>query len=225
MNSPDAKAYAEINSKTRLIIVDDHKIIRESLSKLLSNINNIEIVGEASNGRELLGLLENISADIILMDISMPEMNGIESTMLISNKKPWIKVIGLSIHSQAVIIKRMLAAGAYGYVTKNSSSSELFTAIEKVKNNQKYLCPEAMASITNDLTGQEDDPGRTPQFTLKELEVIRLIAEGYCNNDIASKLFVSTKTIERHKTNLFKKLNLPNSASLINYAIKNNLII
>jgi DNA-binding NarL/FixJ family response regulator len=124
-----------------------------------------------------------------------------------------------------VIIKKMLAAGAFGYVTKNSSCDELYTAIEKARNNQKYLCPEALTSITNDLTGQDDDMSRSPQFTLKELEVIRLIAEGYCNNDIASKLFVSTKTIERHKTNLFKKLNLPNSASLINYAIKNNLII
>jgi DNA-binding NarL/FixJ family response regulator len=163
--------------------------------------------------------------DIILMDISMPEMNGIETTVIINNIKPWIKVIGLSIHSQAVIIKKMLAAGAFGYVTKNSSSHELFTAIEKARNNQKYLCPEAMVSITNDLTGKEDDTTRSPQFSIKELEVIRLIAEGYCNNDIASKLFVSSKTIERHKTILFKKLNLPNSASLINYAIKNNLII
>ncbi|MDP4291762.1 MAG: response regulator transcription factor [Bacteroidota bacterium] len=215
----------ENNSRTRLIIVDDHKIIRESLGILLSNIDNFEIVGEASNGQELLSLLEKITADIILMDISMPVMNGIEATAIVNSKKPWIKIIGLSIHSQAVIIKKMLGAGAYGYVTKNSSSSEIISAIEKVRNNQKYLCPEALTSLTNDLTGQEDETMRTPQFSQKELEVIRLIAEGYCNNEIASKLFVSAKTIERHKTNLFRKLNLPNSASLINYAIKNNLLI
>jgi DNA-binding NarL/FixJ family response regulator len=221
----DLTTYPEFNTKTRLVIADDHKIIRESLRMLLSNVGNIEIVGEASNGKELLDLLENITADIILMDISMPEMNGIEATMMVNSKKPWIKIIGLSIHSQAVIIKKMLAAGAHGYVTKNSSSSEIFTAIDKVRNNQKYLCPEALTSLTDDLSGQDDESMRTPQFSLTELEVIRLIAEGLCNNDIASKLFVSAKTIERHKTNLFKKLNLPNSASLINYAIKHNLII
>ena len=219
------KEYTEFSSKIRLVIADDHKIIRESLGMLLSHIDNIEIVGEASNGKELLGLLENIAADIILMDISMPEMNGIEATTIVNSKKPWIKIIGLSIHSQAVIIKKMLAAGAFGYVTKNSSSNEIFTAIDKVRNNQKYLCPEALTSLTNDLSGQDDESARTPQFSLKELEVIRLIAEGLCNNDIASKMFVSAKTVERHKTNLFKKLNLPNSASLINYAIRNNLLI
>ena len=221
----DQIVYTEFNSKTRLIIADDHKIIRESLGMLLSTVDNLEIVGEASNGKELLSLLENTAADIILMDISMPEMNGIDATIIVNNNKPWIKIIGLSIHSQAVIIKKMLAAGAFGYVTKNSSSSEIFTAIDKVKKNQKYLCPEALTSLTNDLSGQDDESSHAPQISLKELEVIRLIAEGLCNNDIATKMFVSAKTIERHKTNLFKKLNLPNSASLINYAIKHNLII
>lgn len=217
--------YTTTNAKTRLIIVDDHKIIRESLSFLISTIDNMEIAGEASNGKELLSLLESTTADIILMDISMPEMNGIEATQLVNNKKPWIKIIGLSIHTQAVIIKKMLAAGAFGFVTKNSSSDELFTAINKVRNNQKYLCPEALETLTNDLSGQEDDAMRTPQLTLTELEVIRLVADGHCNHDIANMLFVSDKTIERHKTNLFRKLNLPNSAALINYAIKKNLII
>ena len=225
MDFKDPALYTKTGSKTRLIIVDDHKIIRESLRFLISSINNMEIAGEASNGKELLSLLESTTADIILMDISMPEMNGIEATQLVNNKKPWIKIIGLSIHTQAVIIKKMLAAGAFGFVTKNSSSEELFTAIDKVRNNQKYLCPEALEALTNDLSGQEDDSMRTPQLTLTELEVIRLVADGHCNHDIANMLFVSDKTIERHKTNLFRKLNLPNSAALINYAIKNNLII
>jgi len=221
----ESTTYTEYSSKTKLVIADDHKIIRESLGMLLANVENIEIVGEVSNGKELLALLETTAVDIILMDISMPEMSGIEATAIVNNKKPWIRVIGLSIHSQAVIIKKMLAAGAYGYVTKNSSSSEIFTAIDKVRNNQKYLCPEALTSLTNDLTGQDDESMHAPQISQKELEVIRLIAEGLCNNDIASKMFVSAKTIERHKTNLFKKLKLNNSASLINYAIKNNLLI
>ena len=221
----DPSIYTTANSKTRLIIVDDQKIIRESLVFLISTMDNIEITGEASNGKELLSLLERTTADIILMDISMPDMNGIEATLLVNNKKPWIKIIGLSIHTQAVIIKKMLAAGAYGFVTKNSSSNELFTAIDKVRNNQKYLCPEALEALINDLSGQDDDTIRTPQLTLTELEVIRLVADGHCNHDIASMLFVSDKTIERHKTNLFRKLNIPNSAALINYAIKNNLLI
>lgn len=221
----DPTLHNTANPKTRLIIVDDHKIIRESLAFLISTIDNMEIAGEASNGKELLSLLERTTADIILMDISMPDMNGIEATLLVNNKKPWIKIIGLSIHTQAVIIKKMLAAGAFGFVTKNSSSDELFTAIEKVRNNQKYLCPEALNALTNDLSGQDDEAIRTPQLTLTELEVIRLVADGHCNHDIASMLFVSEKTIERHKTNLFRKLGLPNSAALINYAIKNNLLI
>ena len=225
MDFKDPALYTKTSSKTRLIIVDDHKIIRESLRFLISSIDNMEIAGEASNGKELISLLESTTADIILMDISMPDMNGIEATQLVNNKKPWVKIIGLSIHTQAVIIKKMLAAGAFGFVTKNSSSEELFTAIDKVRNNQKYLCPEALEALTNDLTGQEDDSMRTPQLTLTELEVIRLVADGHCNHDIAGMLFVSDKTIERHKTNLFRKLNLPNSAALINYAIKNNLII
>ena len=225
LNLKDPTTYIEYSPKIRLVIADDHKIIRESLGMLLANFDNLEIVGEASNGNELLALLEITATDIVLMDISMPDMNGIEATAIVNNKKPWIKVIGLSIHSQAVIIKKMLAAGAYGYVTKNSSSNEIFTAIEKVRNNQKYLCPEALTSLTNDLTGQDEEFMQVPQISLKELEVIRLIAEGLCNNDIASRMYVSAKTIERHKTNLFKKLNLTNSASLINYAIKNNLLI
>ncbi|PKP29894.1 MAG: DNA-binding response regulator [Bacteroidetes bacterium HGW-Bacteroidetes-16] len=209
----------------KILIADDHQLFREGLMTLLSSALNIEIVAQAENGKQTIEKAKKLNPDIILMDIGMPIINGIEATGILQMEAPKIKVIALTMHSEKHFIKGMLEAGAYGYLFKNCAYDELIDAINTVYAGKKYLSDDITEFIIHDYIGkpknkQEDDP----QLSAREMEILKLIADGKTSREISELLFVSIKTIGTHKQNILNKLNMNSTADLVKYAIKKGLI-
>ena len=205
-----------------VIIADDHKIMREGLRTLIEKQPGIKVVGEAETGREALKKTKELEPDIVVMDITMPDLNGIEATRYIKREIRSVEVIALSIHSHRRFIWEMLDAGAAGYVLKNSAFKELVDAIEAVSRGQKFLS----AQITTTVIEQALDPegGEAGSIlTPREREVLQLLSEGHTTKEMAAKLFLSARTVEAHRANLMKKLEIHNVAGLTKYAIREGL--
>ncbi len=210
-------------NKIKVLLVDDHQIIIDGLKSLLKNTDEFILVGEAKNGREALSVLKLIDVDVVLMDIDMPIMNGIDALKEISKNYLKTRVIILSMHQEAGMIKSLINIGAHGYLIKSCSQDELFNAIKKVSSGQSYFSHE----VTLSLIKPTDQVELIPQHELltdRETEIIKLIAEGFSNREIGTKLFISHRTVDTHRTNLMKKLNVTNIAGLISYAIKTGLV-
>lgn len=209
----------------KIMLADDHQLIIDGLKSLMKNTNDIVVVCEANNGREALRLLEFVQIDVVLMDIDMPVMNGIDALKEIKKGSSGAKVIILSMHQEAGMIKNLMAIGADGYVLKNSTQEELIIAIRKVAQGQPFFSPEVTLSLLN---LPQNNPfaskHQTEVLTTREIEIIRLIAEGFSNKEIGTKLFISHRTVDTHRTNLMKKLNTNNIAGLISYALKNGMV-
>lgn len=203
----------------KIIIADDHSIIRDGLRSMLEKNDFCKIVGEAANGAELLNLLNETSCDIVCTDISMPVMDGVEATKQIVEKFPNTKVMCLSMHEEAGFIKQMMEAGAVGYVFKDSSKDELKTAIEAVYSGKKYFNQKLFDILLN----IESNGKEVSILSSREKEILKLIAEEYTNPEIAEKLFLSVRTIDTHRQNLIQKLDVKNTAGLVKYAIKTGL--
>jgi len=219
MNSP-AKTI-------KLMIAEDQAIILHSLMILLNSLQNIEVIGTALNGVELMALLEKDKPDVILMDINMPKMNGIEATKIIDAKMPWVKVIALSMYDHPVYIKKMFKSGAKGFVSKNATKMELGKAIEMVFHGDIYISEEISRILLREYsnTSDSDENADYTSLTSREIEIIQLLADGLYTKEIAEKLFISDKTVERHKTNILKKLKLRNTAQLVKVAITKGIIV
>ena len=206
----------------KVLIVDDHKIMREGLKKLLMNKANINVVGEAENGREALSHTKAFNPNIILMDVLMPELNGIEATKSIIHQFPDIRVIALSSHAGKEYVIGMLGAGASGYLLKDCAFEELVEAIESVYAKHTYLSREIADMVVNEYINK--NPAKSQEkgeeLTQRENEVLQLIAEGFSTRQIADQLFVSIKTIESHRQRLMQKLKLFSVPELTKYAIK-----
>ncbi len=204
----------------KIFIVDDHQMIIEGLKSLLQNAVNIELVGSATSAERCLQFLKMSSCDVILMDINLPDTNGIELCEIVTTKYPAIKVIALSTFTQGTYVRKMLESGATGYLLKNADKHEILKAIEIVFNGNKYLTLEAEKSLRyeNELIN------KLPKLTKRENEVLVLIAEGLTNAQISEKLFISIDTVDSHRKNLYSKLNVNNTAMLIKFANDNNLI-
>lgn len=212
-------------SKIKILLVDDHQIIIDGLKSLLNNSDEIVVAGEANNGREALRIIDLITIDVILMDIDMPVMNGIDTLKEIGKRGLSVRVIILSMHQEAGMIKSLMNIGAHGYLLKSSSQDEVIDAIQKVASGQFCFSPEVTLSLLN--KPQNNFQDSNPQIELltdRETEIIRLIAEGFSNKEIGAKLFISHRTVDTHRTNLMKKLNVSNIAGLISYAIKNGIV-
>lgn len=209
------------------MIAEDQAIILHSLMILLNSLENIEVIGTALNGVDLLTLLEKNKPDVILMDINMPKMNGIEATKIIDAKMPWVKVIALSMYDHPVYIKKMFKSGAKGFVSKNATKMELGKAIEMVYNGDIYISEEISRILLREYsnTTDSDDNADYTSLTSREIEIIQLLADGLYTKEIAEKLFISDKTVERHKTNILKKLKLRNTAQLVKIAITKGIIV
>ena len=207
----------------RLAIVDDHKMFRSGLRFLLNDIPEIRVVGEASNGLEFLDLAANEIIDIVLMDINMPEMSGLEATCEALKLYPKLKIIVLSMHGEEEYYDQMVEAGVQGFLLKNSGVDDLNAALQAVINGGTYFSQELLVGILNKKK-QKQFQTEVVKLTQRELEVLRLICEGYCNTDIAEKLFISHRTVDRHRSNLLSKTGCPNSTSLVMYAVKNKII-
>ncbi|NOX87039.1 MAG: response regulator transcription factor [Chlorobi bacterium] len=212
-------------NEIKIMIVDDHQIIVDGLEALLNDVEGVRVVATAENGREALDMLKLFDVDLILMDIDMPVMNGLEATKAVKAIKPSPYIIILSMHLQKGMIEDLIKLGVDGYVLKNSDKEQLTNAIFQVAAGKKYFGPNVTLTLLGNDTGQKSrSPDDAVDLTVRELEILKLIAEGYTNKEIGEKLFISHRTVDTHRTNMMKKLNVNNVAGLINYAIKNGII-
>jgi len=214
--------------KIMIILVDDHKMFREGLRFLLSKIKTVEVIAEAENGEQFIELLEKMTPNLVLMDINMPIMNGIEATEIAISKNPGLKVIALSMNGDESYYYQMIQAGASGFVLKQSGSDELEEAIETVMNGNDFFSPDLMKNIILKLGQSKNEEHKDELVNLKlterEQETLRLICTGMTIKDIADKLFLSPRTVEGHKARIMEKMGASNISNLIILAIKNKLI-
>jgi len=205
----------------RVFIVDDHPVVIEGIHSLLRNEKDIEWAGQAMNAQSCLGFFVNNTADIILMDVNLPDTSGVDLCAVVKQKYPGIFILGLSTFNQGLYIKQMMENGASGYILKNSSREELLKAIHAVCDGGIYFSGEVGESLKQ---YQRSSVMEVPVLSRREKEVLELIAEGYTNPQIAEKLFVSPFTVDSHRKNLIAKLNVKNTAMLIRFAVENKLI-
>ena len=209
-----------------VLIADDHKIMLAGLRSLLEKQADIEVVAEAENGRKAVQSAMDNKPDVVVMDVSMPDLNGIEATKQIVENLPETRVIALSMHSDKRFVMGMLRAGASGYLLKDCASQELANAIHQVAVGKKYLSPEITGVVIDDFllgASSEEVATATSKLSAREREVLQLIAEGWSTKQIASHLYVSVKTIETHRRQIMKKLDLHTIADLTKYAIREGL--
>lgn len=205
----------------KIILADDHKILRDGLRNVLDKNINLKVIGEAQDGREAVKLCRELNPDIVVMDVSMPGLNGVEASKQIIRDNPEIKIIALSMHSNKRFITGMFKAGAYGYLLKDSDSDELITAIESVARNKKYVSNKISGIILNELMSTL--PEEEAELSLREKEILQLIAEGKSSKEIGEILFLSSKTVDAHRKNIMDKLELRTIPELTKYAIKSGL--
>jgi two-component system nitrate/nitrite response regulator NarL len=205
-----------------ILLVDDHAIVTDGLRALLADESEYIIKGVASNGREALDFLRILSVDVVLMDIDMPEMNGIETSRVIKKEMPEKKIVILTMHDERAMIRMLLDIGVDGYLLKNSSKRELLSAIDRVMNGEVFLSEEAHGLILSTESPQDKNKNLAT-LTEREIEIISCIAEGLSNKEIGDKLFISHRTVDTHRTNLMNKLNLHNIAGIVKFAIVNGL--
>ncbi len=213
--------------KIKVLIADDHTILRDSLKALLALSENIEVVAGADNGKEAIDLVKEFKPDVVLMDIAMPVMGGIESTKQITKTYPGVKVIILSQYDNREYVLSAIKAGASGYIIKRAVSADLITGIEAVYHGGFYFYPTIAKTVIDDylrqLSGKQSED-EYDRLSDREKEVLKLIAEGRSSNEIATMLFISGKTVLGHRTNIMEKLNIHNRTELVKYAIRKGLI-
>ena len=210
--------------KIRILLVDDHPVIRYGLVTLLDDEDAFEVIGEAENGRQALELLKTNRADVVIMDIKMPEMNGIETMEAIHKEYPNVKVLALSMYDEQEYISRMLKAGAKGYILKNSSQDEVIKAVKTINDGNNYFSSKVSSVMLSqylaEQTGEKEGGSTFIPLTNREKQIIRMIAEEMTNAEIAEQLNISKRTVDTHRRNLIKKLDVKNTAGLVKYAIK-----
>jgi len=209
----------------RILLADDHKLMREGLSSLLKKQAGIEVIAEAENGRTAVQLTHRFVPDVVVMDISMPDLNGIDATRQIIKQNPRTKVIGLSMHSDKQFVVEMLRAGAVGYMLKDSAFEELATVIKTVVKNQTYIASKITGLVLSDYMSPTEtkEPLVAPRLTEREREVLQLLAEGKGTKEIAADLHLSAKTVETHRQHIMDKLHKYTVAELTKYAIREGL--
>jgi DNA-binding NarL/FixJ family response regulator len=209
--------------KIKIIITDDHQLFRNGLKILLNAFQEFEVAGEASNGEEFLRLLKSTPADVVLMDINMPEMDGIEATRKGLKINPGIDIIALSMYGEEEYYYKMVDAGAKGFLLKDSDISEVKEAIMTVKRGGSYFSQELLYHVIQKIKHRENE-SKSANLSKREKEILMKICEGLSNQEIAETLFISKRTVDKHRANLLGKTNSKNTASLILFAIRNKLI-
>jgi DNA-binding NarL/FixJ family response regulator len=212
-----------VNQKTRVLIADDHQIVIEGIEHMLLAEGDIEVVGSANHGGEVLAFLLEHDADVILMDISMPVMNGIDACASVKNTYPDVQVIALTMMQEASLIQKMLKAGASGYLMKNSGKTELLPCIHAVVNGKTYYAQEVKDVLLSDQTAQATRPS-LPQLSRREKEILTMIADELTTGEISDQLHISFGTVETHRRNIMHKLGARNTAGMIRIAVEHSLI-
>ncbi len=212
--------------KIKTLLVDDHQIVRDGIkAMLLPAQNEIEIAAEASNGAEAVQMVEKEPFDVVLMDINMPELNGIDATEIIKKRHPATRVLALTMHAEEGFIVNMIKAGADGYILKESGRDELVNAIKAVRKGKKYYSNEVSVTMINSMLSDKPSASKVAgDLSKREMEVLQLIVDGFTNMEIADKLFISNRTVDTHRRNLLQKLNVRNTAELVKFALKNGLV-
>jgi DNA-binding NarL/FixJ family response regulator len=215
--------------KLRILIAEDHAILREGLKALLSSSPDLEIIGEAEDGREAVNLARQLQPHLVLMDLTMPNINGTEAIRAIKRHNPAICIIVLTVHKSEEYVRATLDAGANGYVLKDDTHNDLLNAITNARKGNIYLSPGICNKVISGYLDTADSTSATPahswsQLTVREREVTKLIAEGKKSREVAEYLSVSLKTVEKHRTNLMRKLDLHNVSAITKYAIENHLV-
>lgn len=216
-----------METRRKIVIAEDHTILRAGLRALLSGQNGLEVIGEAGDGREAIRKVDTLQPDLLLIDLSMPKLNGIDAIREIKSQHPEIKIIVLTVHKSDEYIIAALKAGANGYMLKDASQNELLLAIDYVINGKTFLSPSISDKVVDAFlnTDKKDKPAAVlDNLTAREREILKLVAEGNTNKKIADHLCISLKTVEKHRSNLMQKLDLRNTAALTAYAIEKKMV-
>ena len=216
-----------VESKTKIVIVEDHKLFREGLKSLLSDKADLEVIGEAGDGLEAIRTVKKCRPDLLLLDLSMPKMNGISVMKEIKTQFPEIKIMALTIHESDQYVLEAFEAGADGYCLKDAGRSELMVAVDSVLQGKRYISPSISENVLEGyMTGRKKLKSKTSWDTItqREREVLKLLGEGYQNKEISEMLHISVKTVEKHRANIMNKLDLHNAAALTAFAIEHGLV-
>jgi len=208
--------------KIRIVLADDHKLVRQGFRLILMSQDDMDVVGETGNGREAVDLANSLKPDVIVMDVTMPEMNGIEATRRIREISPHIRVLALSVHRDSVYVREIIRAGAEGYLLKESADTDLLAAIRAVAQGNSYLSPEVSGAILKDYRKHATNP--LDLLTAREREILQLIAEGKTNKDIAGILNLSVYTVDGHRTRIMDKVNVHSVGQLVRFAVRNGFV-
>jgi len=207
----------------RVVLADDHAMFRQGVKRILKDAENLEVIGEASDGLELLEVSKETTPDMVILDISMPNLRGLEATREIKTRSPNVKVLILTMHRDKEYVYGAISAGAEGYLLKEDADTELFIAVEKIRQGGRYISPILSGELTHELVHIRHGGQSTLSYeslTLREKEILKLIAEGKSHKDIADLLFISIRTVDRHRANVVRKLNIKETANLTKYAIR-----
>jgi two-component system, NarL family, response regulator NreC len=208
--------------RIRILLADDHAVVRQGFKMILQAQPDMEIVGEAGNGREAIELSEKFKPDVVVMDVAMPELNGIEATRRVTASAPHVRVIALSMHKDSVYVREVLRAGARGYLLKDSGSDDLVSAVRAVARGEGYLSPAVSHAVLDDYRRHVTNP--IDLLTSREREVLQMLAEGKTNKEIAGVLNLSVYTVDAHRGRIMEKLNLHSINELVRFAVRNGLI-
>jgi DNA-binding NarL/FixJ family response regulator len=206
----------------RILLADDHAVVRQGFKMILAAQSDMEIVGEAGNGREAVELAQNLKPDVVVMDVAMPELNGIEATRRVASSSPHTRVLALSMHKDSVYVREILRAGARGYLLKDSVAADLVSAIRAIAAGEGYLSPAVSDAVLDDYRRHVTNP--IDQLSSREREVLQMLAEGKTNKEIAGVLNLSVYTIDAHRGRIMEKLNVHSINELVRFAVRNGLI-
>jgi two-component system response regulator NreC len=208
--------------KIRILLADDHAVVRQGFRMILSAHSDLEIVGEAGNGREAVELSATLRPDVVVMDVTMPELNGIEATRRLTQENPHIRVVALSMHKDSVYVREILRAGARGYLLKDSVADDLVAAVRAVAGGEGYLSPAVSNAVLDDYRKHVTNP--IDMLSSREREVLQMLAEGKTNKEIAVTLNLSVYTVDAHRGRIMEKLNVHSINELVRFAVRNGLV-
>lgn len=209
----------------KVLIADDHQLLIDGIKTALSDEADIMIAGEANNGLQVLKFLKDDTTDVILMDINMPQMDGLDCTKAVTKEYPDVKIIALSQYAEKRFVKRMVKYGALGYLLKDSGKEEILEAIKTVNTGERYFCKKLSINFMHDELQVEKTKSLFPKLTTRENEVLKLICEEFSSQEIAEKLFISFYTVENHRANLMAKAGAKNTAGLVRWAVENEFVV
>jgi two-component system, NarL family, response regulator NreC len=208
--------------RIRILLADDHRMVRQGFKLILQGQEDFEVIGEAGNGREVLEQAKALQPDVVVMDVAMPELNGIEATRRLHGVAPYARVLALSVHRDGVYVREIVRAGADGYILKESADTELISAVRAVAEGNSYLSPEIAGAVLKEYRRQSADPLDT--LTPREREILQLLAEGATNKNIATHLGLSVYTIDGHRTKIMEKLALHSIGELVRFAVRHGIV-